>query len=428
MSAKNIKMAIVAFTLLAASLTTNSFAQGRNLSLDTAKKEALSNNKKIKKATASIDAATAAEVGAFTANKPSVEASATGLNVGKPLSALLPEYNASVTLGVTQVIYAGGKINTAKQISTAAVALYTSQKTLTNNEVLLDVETTYWQIINVKGKIDLATKSNAMLSQLLKDLNNSYNAGIIYKNDVLRVQVQLNQAQLNLSKAKDALTILNLKMAQLIGSKETEFTIEDAEIEINAIESQISQENAIANRPEIKIIEKAVSIEELKSKLLEADRKPTVAMNVSGLYGLGKGINFATGDNNFSSYYAMLSVKVPVFDWGGRKQKVKEQDYKVEAQKFELEQTQELVAIEIANAKLDMLRAKERIEITQKSLAQADENLRLNNDRFDAGTVIGKDVLEAQVMWQTAFSDVIDAKAVFKISEANYKKATSSLE
>ncbi|MFC6268162.1 TolC family protein [Frigoriflavimonas asaccharolytica] len=403
-------------------------AQDQILTLEQAKTLAKTNNKKTKRASQNIAAAEAAKASVYASDKPFIDASALGLHVGEPLSALLPAYNANISLGITQVIYAGGKINTAKKISTTAVDLYTSQKELTEAEVLLDVETTYWQIINTKGKIELSSKYNAMLNQLLKDLNNTYNAGIIYKNDVLRVQVQLNQAQLDLWKAKDALTILNLKMAQLIGSKETEFTIEDAEIEINAIESQLSQENEIANRPEIKMLQKAVSIEELKSKLLEGDRKPTVALNVSGLYGLGKGINFATGDNNFGSYYAMLSVNVPVFDWGGRKQKVKEQDFKVEAQKFELEQTQEFVAIEIANAKLEMLRAKERIEITRKSLAQADENLRLNNDRFDAGTVIGKDVLEAQVLWQTAFSDVIDAKASFKISEANYKKATSSLE
>ena len=35
----------------------------------------------------------------------------------------------------------------------------------------------------------------------------------------------------------------------------------------------------------------------------------------------------------------------------------------------------------------------------------------------------GKDVLEAQVLWQQAYSDVIDAKANYRISEANYKKA-----
>jgi hypothetical protein len=37
------------------------------------------------------------------------------------------------------------------------------------------------------------------------------------------------------------------------------------------------------------------------------------------------------------------------------------------------------------------------------------------------GTVIGKDVLEAQVPWQQAYSNTIDAKAEYKINEATQK-------
>ena len=306
------------------------------LSLESAKTMALTNNKKIKKATQTIEAAKAAKASVYASDKPFVDASVMGLHVGDPLSTLLPEFNANASLGVTQVIYAGGKINTAKKLSNTAVNLYTSQKELTDSEVLLDVETTYWQLVNVKGKVTLATKYKSLLTELLKDLTNLFDAGIIYKNDVLQVQVQLNQAELDLS--------------------------------------EVSKTTAIENRPEIKMLKNAVEIEELQTKIINADRKPTVALNVSGIYANGKQINFSDGSNDMTSYYGLLSVNIPVFDWGSRKQKVKEQ------------------------------------------------NLRLNEDRFEAGTVIGKDVLEAQVLWQQAYSGVIDAKAMYKISEANYKK------
>lgn len=101
------------------------------------------------------------------------------------------------------------------------------QKELTEANVLLDVETTYWQIINVKAKVDLANKNKDLLAKLLQDLTNSFDADLIYKNDVLQVQVQLNQAELNLIKANDGLAILKLKMAQLIGLENSNFEIKD---------------------------------------------------------------------------------------------------------------------------------------------------------------------------------------------------------
>ena len=109
---------------------------------------------------------------------------------------------------------------------------------------------------------------------------------------------------------------------------------------------------------------------------------------------------------------------------GTLKQKVKEQHFVTEAQKLELEETKELLSIEVQNAWLMLNQAATQIDLNKKSLKQAEENLRLNQDRFDAGTVLGEDVLEAQVLWQKAYADVIDAKAGYKISEAKYKKAS----
>ena len=213
--------------LLVFTIFHQAIAQDRLLSLEEAKSMALSNNKKIKKADKTIEAAKAAKASVYASDKPFVEASGMGVHVGDPLNTLLPEFFATASLGVTQVIYAGGKINTAKKMSSTAVDLYTSQKELTDSEVLLNVETTYWQIINVKSKVELANKYKALLTELLKDLTNSYNAGIIYKNDVLRVQVQLNQAELDLTKAKDGLKLLKLKMAQLTGMPNIDFLVKD---------------------------------------------------------------------------------------------------------------------------------------------------------------------------------------------------------
>lgn len=402
-------------------------AQDNLLSLENAKKMALTNNKKIKKATQTIEAAKAAKSSVYASDKPFVDASIMGLHVGDPINTLLPKFNANASLGVTQVIYAGGKINAAKKLSNTVVNLYTSQKELTDSNVLLDVETTYWQLINVKGKVALATKYKALLTELLKDLTNLYDAGIIYKNDVLQVQVQLNEADLNLIKATDGLYMLKLKMAQLIGMTDTNFAVEDTITSNVNLVKEIPHTTAIENRPEIKTLKNAVEMEELQTKILQADRKPTIALNVSGIYANGKQINFSDGSNDFTSYYGLLSVNIPVFDWGSRNQKVKEQQFKTVAQKLELEDTEELLSLQIQNAYLELQQAIKRVEITKKSLLQTEENLRLNEDRFEAGTVIGKDVLEAQVLWQQAYSEVIDAKAMCKINQAKYKKSIGEL-
>ncbi|WP_281233309.1 TolC family protein [Flavobacterium gelatinilyticum] len=393
------------------------------VSLDQIKSMALENNKKLKKAQSSINAAKAANQAANAATKPKVDASVIGLYLSDPFKTLLPEYSANGSVAVTQVLYAGSKIQTAKKMTNSVVDLQSIQKNLTEDEVLLNAETAYWQAVNLKEKVVLAEKYLKLLGELKKDLENSFNAGLIYKNDLLKVEVQQNEAILNLTKAKDGLTVTKLALSQITGLSAADYDVTGSFSDDIQLVSKADVASAVNNRPEINALSKSVEVNEYQEKLLEGDQKPTVALSANGLASYGKKINFSDGSDNMQAFVGLVSVSIPILDWGAKKQKVKEQHFVTEAQKIELEETKELLSIEVQNSWLMLNQAAVQIDLNKKSLKQAEENLRLNQDRFDAGTVLGEDVLEAQVLWQKAYADLIDAKAGYKITEAKYKKA-----
>lgn len=393
------------------------------VSLDQIRSMALENNKKLKKAQSSINAAKAANQAANAAVKPTVDASVIGLYLSDPFKTLLPEYSANGLVTVTQVLYAGSKIQTAKKMTSSIVDLQSAQKNLTEDEVLLNAETAYWQVLNLKEKVVLAEKYLKLLGELKKDLENSFNAGLIYKNDLLKVEVQQNEAILNLTKAKDGLALTKLALSQIAGLRSVEYDVTGSFLDDIQPVSKADVESAVNNRPEMNTLIKSVEVNEYQTKLLEGDQKPTVALSANGLASYGKKINFSDGSDDMQAFVGLVTVSIPILDWGARKQKVKEQQFVTEAQKFELEETKELLGIEVQNSWLMLNQAATQIDLNKKSLKQADENLRLNQDRFDAGTVLGEDVLEAQVLWQKAYADLIDSKARYKICEAKYKKA-----
>ncbi|EJL68716.1 TolC family protein [Chryseobacterium populi] len=398
-------------------------AQDKILGLAEVKSLALQNNKKLKKAQNNIESAIAAKKASDVANRPTLDGSITGTYFTEPLTAFLPEVMGNASLSVTQVIYAGGKIKNAGELSSVLVDIQKEQKVLTEDEVLLKTETAYWQIINVKDKIILAKEYIRLLNALRRDLKNVYDAGLTYKNDLLKVEVQLNEAELNLTKANDGLTLAKLNLAQLIGNKNLDFDVEDNLTGNFGLVSESDIENSIEKRPEISILSKSVSANEIQERLLEGDRKPTVAFSGYGFAGLGKNANPVNGKDNVKGFVGLLSVNVPLYDWGARKQKVKEQHYKTEARKIELEEARELLELEAQSSWLALNQSVKKIELAERSKKQAEENLRLNQDRFEAGTVIGEEVLKAQVLWQQANTDIIDAQTEYKINEANYKKA-----
>lgn len=128
------------------------------------------------------------------------------------------------------------------------------------------------------------------------------------------------------------------------------------------------------------------------------------------------------------TYYALASVSVPIFDWGKNAKKVKEQNLKIQAKQIQMDETKELISLQVQNAYLQLNQSVKKIHLSELSLQQAGENLRLANDRYKAGTITGKDVLEAQAIWQQSYSNIIDAKVEYKINEAGYKKAIGELK
>jgi len=418
---------IVFSFFLTISLPEKAAAQ-KSLSLTEARQMALEQNKKIKSAQFNIEAAKAVRDGINGADKPKIDGSVASFYFGKPLNALLPEYGISPSVMVQQAIYAGGKIKLGKQAADKGIEIYQEQKVLTETEVLLNVEKAYWQVVSVSEKITLANQFKSLLNSLLKELTNSFDAGMIYKNDILRVQVQLNDAELNLSKAKDGLVMSKLSLAQTIGIPgNTEISLSDSVVGSFDPLATNGFMNAAENRSEIRLLKKALEAQLLQQKLFKADFKPTVGLLASGFARAGPKMNPANGNNFISSYYGLVSVNIPIYDWGQKASKVKEQSFKINAQQVQLEETKELISLESQNAYLQLNQSARRIDLSTVSVQQAEENLRLSNDRFKAGTVTGQDVLEAQTLWQQARSNVIDAKVEYKVNEATYKKTIGSI-
>lgn len=401
------------------------------LTLEQCKQLAIERNNNLKIARENIKVAQSQKIQADAGGKPTVDGSVTGFYFGKPLNSILPEYGVSPGIQVNQSIYSGGKVKLEKASAEKEVEIQEEQKILTTSDVLLNTVKAYWQVVSASERIRLAEQSDLQLKAIYIDLNNQYTAGITYKNDVLRAKVQQNQNDLNLVKARNALTLAKLNLAQVTGLGDSvHFVIADSISDsFTPLQTDTALQQAITSRSEIRILFKNIESGKIQKKILNADTKPSVSLGLNGIGAAGKqGINPGSNSNFLATYYGTVSVNIPIFDWGKRKQKVQQQQYRIAAQEYQLKERQELISLEVQQAWLELNQSAKRIELSGASLEQAEENLRLSNDRLKAGTIIGKDVLEAQTLWQQAYSDIIDAKVEYKVNEANYKKALGELK
>jgi outer membrane protein TolC len=402
----------------------------RNMTLEEFRQLAIHQNNNVKAADQNILVAEAQKNQADANGKFTLDGSVTGFYFGKPLNTILPEYGVSPGINFNQPIYSGGKNQLGRKVAALTVNIQTERKTLTTSDVLYNTEVTYWQVVSAKEQIKLAEQSHRQLTALVTDINNQYTAGLTYKNDLLRARVQQNQNELSLRQAQDALTLAKLNLAQLTGLGDSiEFIVSDSiSGTFDSLQTSDLTLRAQSLRSEIRIQEKTLASARLQERIYKGDRLPSVSLSVSGVSAFGKqGINPENNNNSMASYYGLLTVNVPIFAWSRRTEKVKEQQYRIQSQEHLLKESREIISVQVQQSVLQVNQGARRVKLAELSLIQADENLRLSKDRLKAGTIVGKDVLDAQTIWQQAYSSLIEAKVGYRIAEADLKRTLGEL-
>ncbi|HDP55283.1 MAG TPA: alkaline protease, partial [Bacteroidetes bacterium] len=79
-------------------------------------------------------------------------------------------------------------------------------------------------------------------------------------------------------------------------------------------------------------------------------------------------------------------------------------------------------------ADFDAAEGAKKVAMANESLTLAEENLRIPTDAFSEGMVKTSDLLEAQALWQQAWSNLIDARMENQLAIINLKRAAGNLK
>lgn len=90
-------------------------------------------------------------------------------------------------------------------------------ETLTATTVILKTDQAYAQVVKAKEIKKVADMYNTVLTELHKNVASAHKHGLKPQNDVLKVQVKLNESELNIRKAENALRLATMNLCHLIG-------------------------------------------------------------------------------------------------------------------------------------------------------------------------------------------------------------------
>ncbi|MEI6864606.1 TolC family protein [Flavicella sp.] len=425
---------------------------GQNLSLDDCKAYAINNNKNLKNAHLELAAAQKIKQNAFTNYFPKVDAGAfTMKSSSKMIQAETPEINLPVYDGnlasipgsteyayipgmdigimdylstgyitAIQPIFAGGRIYNGNKLAELGTSIKSKQLNITTEEVLLKTESLYWTIISLTEKKNTLRGYETLLHSFKKDALVSFDAGLIQKSDVLKIELELNKIEAQKLQLDNGLTMVKMALSQHIGIPYSEnLNLTDTSLIINTpLSVFVTPQEALMNRNEYKILNQTVTAEELQQKIAQGEYLPSVGIGVSGYY-------LDMMDNQNTNTMAFATLSIPISGWWGGSYKNKEHKIKVEIAQNNFFQKSELLQLQIEQTFRDLSESFQQIEVAEATVSQAKEYYFEINNGFNAGIESTTNLLEARALLQQANDTLIDAKAGYKIKLAYYLQATS---
>ena len=423
-----------------------------NLSVQDCLEMALENNIELKNSQLDIDKARATKNEARAEYFPTVSAQAVAFDALNPmltigiedidnaqlrqlLYTLYAEYGANMGIdkeysfvqnGVmlnamaTEPIYAGGRIRNGNKLAKLGIDAAETQAKVKENEVCLQTETLYWQIVALQEKIATLDQLDRLLDTLNKDLSGAVEAGLAMPTDQFKLKVKQNESQLNRKKLTDGITLLKMALAQTIGADWQEMELVDTlGLETNPVTVFKDVAEAVTTRNESHLLDLSLQAEKLKKKMTLGETLPSLLLGGSASY-------HTILENSKPNAMVFAVLQVPITDWHKTSFKLKKHDLDAEMAENTRRDLTEKMEMQTNQAWFNLEQSWLRINMAQTALSDAEANLKITEDYYEAGLVALSDVLEAQTLLKQSRDELTDSRVEYRINLVKYRQLTSN--
>lgn len=421
---RNIVLSLIACTCLAP-------VSGQHIyTLDECINSALKYNVKVRNAENDLEMAKHDKKEAFTKYFPNISAVGSGFIANEPLVQMQMSPEAKMEMlkdgmlggiSATMPLFTGGQIVNGNKLAELGVNMKALQKKQTDDEVRLEVERYFWQIVMLKEKLKTISLVEKQLERLETDVQVSVDAGIVTRNDLLQVQLKKNDVLSGKIQLENSLNVSLSLLGQYIGAKSDSIDVAFV-VEEHLSESPqtlfCNHTDAVERTNEYGLLKQNLQASKLQYKMAVGKNLPTVAIGGGLVYD-----NFVMGQDQ-SFYMGFVTVSVPLSGWWGGTHSIKKHKLQVKNAENLLNDNSEMLVIRMQNVWNTLNDSYRKAEIALLSVEQSSENLRLNMDYYSAGTATMSELLDAQTLYQQSRDKYVEAYTNYELSKREYLQAT----
>ncbi len=333
--------------------------------------------------------------------------------------------NYNWTIEARQPLFAGGGILANYQASRLGVDVAKFEEAVAYQDLVQEVKIAYFNILKASRILAVARQSLELLKAHRDTAQAFYDVGVIPKNDLLYAEVELANGRQFLVRAENGVEMAKAKFNTVL-RREINAAVEIEDVLNNqpfekALDACIAA--ALENRPEIRAY--ALRREQAKSLVTLARSEYYPNVGVVGNYARYGDTPGVAGSpyRDQENWYVMAVANWNFWEWGKTKNRVDAGLSRENQAADILTNIRDQITLEVKNAFLLLHEAEKQIQTSKKAIEQAEENFRINTERYREQVGTSTDVIDAQTLLTKVRSDHDNALGDYSISRARLERA-----
>jgi len=298
-------------------------------------------------------------------------------------------YNATVTLP----LYTSGLVS--NRIDSAKASLEAAQMDELSRllDLKLRIAEAFVSALRTESGLEVAESHVTSLKAHVRDVQNRYEQGVVAQNDLLAAQVELADARQIALQAANQLDLAHAGYNRLLGRPLAQpVSLQNLSPKPASKTLETLETLALTQRSELSSLTQQIQALRRQVKGIRAETGPQIALN--------GGYDFR--ENQFLAHEGVWSVTLglqwSVFDGGVIRHQARATTRQAIALQHQYEDMVSIIKLEVRQAWLEAQETRKRIVVTESAIAQAEENLTVNRDRYENGLSTNTEVLDAETL------------------------------
>lgn len=327
------------------------------------------------------------------------------------------------TLSLNQPIFTGKKIEKTYEISKVNIENSKLQYNIQLQDVVFNVKKNYFSVLEAEKYLETARKYREMLEKHLENAKKLFQQGLATKLDILKTEVSVKDAETKIIEAENLIKLAKANLNFVLNKPvDEEITVVDIfEIKEDVKDYDYWKEISLKKRPEIKSMERLISIYEKKIDLEKSNLYPQIYFFTNYNFERGTQTSLGKWDTNWNTG---IAISLDIWNWGRTKDKIKQSEKEKEQIDRQYEIVKKSIELEVKKAYLNLLSAEKKLEERKKQIETAKENLRVAELLYKEGLATTTDVIDAITSLTEAKNTYYTAIYEYKVAYFQLEKAT----